>query len=38
MVMGVLRHRGESLEDKFFATVFLASGLLFVACLFGSAQ
>jgi hypothetical protein len=25
------------LEDQFFATVFLASGLLFVACLFGSA-
>ena len=35
--MGVLRHRLGELEDKFFATVFLASGLLFVACLFGSA-
>jgi hypothetical protein len=35
--LGVLRHRMGQLEDQFFATVFLASGLLFVACLFGSA-
>jgi hypothetical protein len=34
--MGVLRdHLGE-LEDRFFATVFLGSGLLFVACMFGA--
>jgi uncharacterized membrane protein len=35
--IGVLRNRLGELEDQFFATVFLASGLLFVACLFGSA-
>ena len=35
--MGVLRNRLGELEDKFFATVFLGSGLLFVACLFGAA-
>ncbi len=35
--MGVLRDRLGELEDRFFATVFLGSGLLFVACLFGAA-
>lgn len=35
--IGVLRARVGDLEDQFFATVFLASGLLFVACLFASA-
>ena len=35
--IGVLRSRLGELEDRFFATVFLASGLLFVACLFGAA-
>ncbi len=35
--MGVLRDRLGELEDRFFATVFLCSGLLFVACLFGAA-
>lgn len=35
--MGVLRDRLGELEDKFFATVFLGSGLLFVACLFSAA-
>jgi hypothetical protein len=35
--MGVLRGRLGELEDKFFATVFLGSGLLFVACLFAAA-
>ena len=35
--MGVLRSRLGELEDKFFATVFLGSGLLFVACLFAAA-
>ena len=35
--MGVLRDRLGELEDKFFATVFLGSGLLFVASLFGAA-
>jgi hypothetical protein len=35
--IGVLRTRLGELEDQFFATVFLASGLLFVACLFGAA-
>ena len=34
--MGVLRNRLGELEDKFFATVFLGSGLLLVACLFGA--
>jgi len=32
--IGVLRHRLGEREDKFFATVFLGSGLLFVAMLF----
>jgi hypothetical protein len=32
--MGVLRNRIGELEDQFFATVFLGSGLLFVAMLF----
>src|SRR5262249_28426999 len=35
--MGVLRNRLGALEDQFFATVFLGSGLLFVASLFASA-
>ena len=35
--MGVLRHRIGALEDQFFATVLLGSGLLFVASLFASA-
>ena len=35
--MGVLRNRIGLLEDKFFATVFLGSGLLFVAMLFTAA-
>jgi hypothetical protein len=35
--MGVLRNRIGALEDRFFATVFLGSGLLFVAMLFASA-
>lgn len=35
--MGVLRDRLGELEDKFFATVFLGSGLLFVASLFAAA-
>ena len=35
--MGVLRNRIGLLEDRFFATVFLGSGLLFVAMLFTSA-
>jgi hypothetical protein len=35
--MGVLRDRLGELEDRFFATVFLGSGLLFVACMFGAA-
>jgi hypothetical protein len=34
--IGVLRSRMAELEDQFFATVFLASGLLFVAILFVS--
>ena len=32
--IGVLRNRLGELEDQFFATVFLASGLLFVATMF----
>ena len=32
--IGVLRSRLGEREDQFFATVFLASGLLYVACLF----
>jgi hypothetical protein len=35
--IGVLRNRLGNLEDQFFATVFLGSGLLFVASLFASA-
>jgi hypothetical protein len=35
--MGVLRNRIGILEDRFFATVFLGSGLLFVAMLFVAA-
>jgi hypothetical protein len=35
--MGVLRNRLGKLEDQFFATVFLGSGLLFVASLFAAA-
>lgn len=35
--IGVLRNRLGTLEDQFFATVFLGSGLLFVASLFASA-
>ena len=35
--MGVLRNRIGRLEDQFFATVFLGSGLLFVAMLFVAA-
>lgn len=34
--MGVLRDRLGDLEDRFFATVFLGSGLLFLAMLFAS--
>src|SRR5579862_837550 len=34
--MGVLRNRIGLLEDQFFATVFLGSGLLFVAMLFAT--
>ena len=34
--MGVLRNRLGELEDQFFATVMLTSGLLFVATLFGA--
>jgi hypothetical protein len=35
--IGVLRDRLGALEDRFFATVFLGSGLLFLAMLFASA-
>jgi hypothetical protein len=35
--IGVLRDRLGELEDRFFATVFLGSGLLFLAMLFTSA-
>jgi hypothetical protein len=35
--IGVLRNRLGKLEDQFFATVFLGSGLLFVASLFAAA-
>ena len=35
--IGVFRNRLAELEDRFFATVFLGSGLLFVASLFGAA-
>jgi hypothetical protein len=34
--IGVVRHRLGSLEDRFFATVFLGSGLLYVAMMFVS--
>jgi hypothetical protein len=35
--LGVLRDRVGELEDRFFATVFLGSGLLFVGTLFAAA-
>lgn len=35
-LLGVLRHQIGAAEDKFFATVFLGSGLLFVASLFAA--
>ena len=35
--MGALRNGLGALEVRFFATVFLCSGLLFGACLFGAA-
>jgi hypothetical protein len=35
--IGVLRNRMGELEDRFFASVFLGSGLLFVASMFGTA-
>jgi len=35
--VGVLRNRLGELEDQFFATAFLGSGLLFLASLFGVA-
>jgi hypothetical protein len=35
--IGVLRDRLGQLEDRFFATVFFGSGLLFLAMLFTSA-
>jgi hypothetical protein len=35
--IGAMRHRIGTHEDRFFATVFLGSGLLFVASLFASA-
>jgi hypothetical protein len=35
--MAVLRNRGGLLEDRFFATVFLGSGFLFVTMLFANA-
>jgi hypothetical protein len=35
--IGVLRDRLGELEDRFFATVFLGSGLLFLAMLFAAA-
>src|SRR5262249_13050215 len=35
--MGVLRNRVGAMEDQFFATIFLGSGLLFVAMLFATA-
>jgi hypothetical protein len=35
--IGVLRNRLGALEDRFFASVFLGSGLLFVASLYASA-
>jgi hypothetical protein len=35
--IGVIRNRLGELEDQFFATVFLGSGLIFIASVFGSA-
>lgn len=35
--LGVLRARVKQLEDRFFATIFLGSGLLFLALLFSAA-
>jgi hypothetical protein len=35
--LGVLRNQLGAAEDRFFTTVFLGSGLLFVACVFASA-
>ncbi|MER5726731.1 hypothetical protein ABT084_00005 [Streptomyces sp. NPDC002138] len=35
--MGALREHGGDGEDRFVSTVFLGSGLIFVACLFGAA-
>ncbi|MEW2416591.1 hypothetical protein AB0953_23095 [Streptomyces sp. NPDC046866] len=35
--MGALREHTGDAEDRFLATVFLGSGLVFVACLFGAA-
>jgi hypothetical protein len=35
--IGVLRNRMGELEDRFFASVFLGSGFLFVASMFGTA-
>ena len=35
--IGVLRDRLAQLEDRFFATVFFGSGLLFLAMLFAAA-
>jgi hypothetical protein len=35
--IGVIRNRLGKLEDQFFATVVMGSGLMFVACLFGAA-
>ena len=34
--LAVLRHQMRAVEDKFFATIFLGSGLLFVASLFAA--
>lgn len=36
-LLGVLRHQMGAEEDKFFATIFLGSGLIFVASLFAAA-
>jgi hypothetical protein len=36
--IGVLRNRLDELEDQFFATVFLGSGLLLAASLFAPAE
>jgi len=37
MVIAVVRNRLGELEDRFFATVFLGSGLLYIAMTFTSA-